>query len=61
MGRMKDWMMDMEEMAVDATLAGAESCEDVLVYVKTKMPIVDETYIKRLYKEWFLNGPDYGP
>ena len=48
-------MMEMEEMFVDADLAGAESYESVLTYVKTNMKIVDETYVKKLYEEF--NGP----
>ena len=30
MGRMKDWMMDMEEHAVDALTSGAQSTDDVV-------------------------------
>ena len=51
MGRMKDWMMDMEETTVDALEAGAKTDNEVLAYVNTKMATIDNAYVKKVVKE----------
>ena len=37
MGKMKNWMMDMEDCVVDAIEAGATSENGVIAYVNTHM------------------------
>jgi hypothetical protein len=56
MGRMKDWMMDMEEHVCDSINFGAKTENDVVTYVKSNMAIVDESYVRRYYVE--QQGPD---
>ena len=51
MGRMKAWMMDMEDMVVTAIENGASNVDEVISYVTAEYVFVDETYIKRLYTE----------
>ena len=59
MGRMKDWMMDMEEHVDDAVMSGAKSTDDVVAYVQTQMGICDESYI-RSYTEEIMGPGDEG-
>lgn len=52
MSRTKDWVIDMESYtwaAIEANL----SLKDTISYVKQHMQIVDESYIRQLYKEYF--------
>ena len=58
MGRMKDWMMDMEEMAVCAIEAGASSENDVVAHVKTHMGVCAESFIRQFYEEVMGPGDD---
>ena len=58
MGRMKDWMMDMEEHAVDALTSGAQSTDDVVAYVRTQMGICDESYVRSYTEEVMGPGDD---
>jgi len=58
MGRMKDWMMDMEEQAVCALESGAKSTDDVVAYVRTQMGICDESYIRSYTEEVMGPGDD---
>ena len=51
MGRMKDWMMDMEEYVVSAIEMGAKNESDVLASVKTNMSLVDDVYVSKLTTE----------
>ena len=46
MSKMKNWMMDMEELVEMSILGGAVNETDVLLYVKTNMSIVDEKFVK---------------
>jgi len=51
MGRMKDWMMDMEENIVSAIESGATTTNDVVAFAKTNMSIVDERFIAEKTEE----------
>jgi hypothetical protein len=51
MGRVKDWMMDMEESVVDAVNLGAKTQNDVVSYVKTNMAMVDETFVRKFTQQ----------
>ena len=51
MGRMSDWAIDMEENMVHAIEAGAASLPDVIAYLKTNMPHVDERFVEEKYNE----------
>lgn len=53
MGKMKNWMMDMEEFMGKAMEAGANTQESVIAHVKTFMHPVDEEFIKRKLREDF--------
>jgi len=45
MGKMKNYMMDMEDNIVFALELGAKSTNDVVAFAKTNMSIVDEKFI----------------
>ena len=51
MGRMKDWMIDMEEHIGEAVQSGAQDEQEVLEYVQKTMQIVDRNFIKEKYRE----------
>jgi hypothetical protein len=47
MSKMKNWMMDMEELIEESiAINGVKNENDVLAYVKTNMSIVDEKFVK---------------
>ena len=47
MSKMKNWMMDMEELIEESiAINGVKNENDVLAYVKTNMDIVDEKFVK---------------
>jgi hypothetical protein len=47
MSKMKNWMMDMEELIEESiAINGVKNENDVLAYVKTNMAIVDEKFVK---------------
>ena len=46
MSKIKNWMMDMEELVEMSIIGGAVNETDVLSYVKTNMSIVDEKFVK---------------
>ena len=66
MSRVKNWMMDMEEYTIDAAAEVLSDVENitskeailsnVIAYVKERMEIVDESYIKEYFEmnidEW---------
>ena len=52
MGRIKDWMMDMEENIVSAIESGATPTNDVVAFAKTNMSIVDEKFIAEKTEEF---------
>tara|TARA_Y100001963_G_scaffold27279_1_gene37186 strand:- start:4661 stop:4870 length:210 start_codon:yes stop_codon:yes gene_type:complete len=53
MGKVKNWMMDMEDYVVDAIESGASSENDVVAYVNTHMStdglICSNEYVKQTY------------
>lgn len=51
MGKMKAWMMDMEDHVIDAVNLGARTQNDVVAYVKTNMSLVDETFVRKFTTE----------
>lgn len=52
MAKMKDWMMDMESHIGDAYFdQGITDPDDVVEYVREKMNIIDERYIRQYLKE----------
>ena len=52
MGKVKAWMMEMEEQ-VDNALShgGANSEDDVLEYVQNNMDVVDKSFVLQYTKE----------
>ena len=66
MSKVKNWMMDMEEYTIDAAAEVLSDVENitskeailsnVIAYVKERMEIVDESYIKEYFEtnidEW---------
>ena len=66
MSRVKNWVMDMEEYTIDAAAEVLSDVDniaskdkitaDVIAYVKERMEIVDESYIKEYFEtnidEW---------
>jgi len=66
MSRVKNWVMDMEEYTIDAAAEVLSDVENitskeailsnVIAYVKERMEIVDESYIKEYFEtnidEW---------
>ena len=55
MGKMKNWMMDMEENVVSAIECGATSTNDVVAFVNTNMSLVDEKFVAMKTQE--IMGP----
>ena len=52
MGKVKSWMMDMEEQVDDAISSGRANSEDaVLEYVQNNMEIVDKTFVREYAKK----------
>ena len=51
MSKIKNWIMEMEELIYDAIENGASSVEEVSKYVESKMDVVDKNYISKVYKE----------
>ena len=51
MGKMKNWMMDMEENVVSAIECGATSTNDVVGFVNTNMSVVDEKFVVKKIEE----------
>ena len=53
MGRVKDWLIDMNEHIVDAIESCATTDEDVISYCKTHMELpVDNNYVKQTIKKY---------
>ena len=55
MGKVKDWMIDMEDAVIDAIENGAKTEEAVLAGVKAAIPVVDENFVRKTYREF--SGP----
>ena len=51
MSKIKNWIMEMEELIYDAIENGAGSIEEVSEYVESKMDVVDKNYVSKVYKE----------
>jgi len=52
MGKVKSWMMDMEEQVDDAISSGRANSEDaVLEYVQDNMEIVDKNFVREYAKK----------
>jgi predicted transcriptional regulator len=51
MSKIKNWIMEMEELIYDAIENGAGSVEEVSEYVESKMDVVDKNYVSKVYKE----------
>ena len=52
MGKVKSWMMDMEEQVDDAISSGRANSEDaVLEYVQDNMEIVDKRFVREYAKK----------
>lgn len=51
MGRIKDWMMDMEENVVSAIESGATTTNEVVAFARTNMSLVDEKFIAEKTEE----------
>jgi len=61
MSKMKNWVIDMEECTIDAASVVLSELEDitsketilsnVVAYVKERMEIVDENFIKEYFEE----------
>ena len=51
MSKIKNWIMEMEELIYDAIENGAGSVEEVSEYVESKMEVVDKNYVSKVYKE----------
>ena len=52
MGKVKSWMMDMEEQVDDAISSGIANSEDaVLEYVQDNMDIVDKNFVREYAKK----------
>lgn len=52
MSKMKNWMMDMEDYTNMAIWDhNFSTIEDILAYVHTYLPVVDETYVKKIANE----------
>mgnify|MGYP003626194372 FL=1 len=58
MGKMKAWMMDMEDQVDEAMkhFGGSSTKDNVLNYVKDNMDIVDEEYVISYTRDKFLKG-----
>ena len=58
MGKVKSWIMDMEESVHAAIDAECENVQQVIGFVKQDpdVPIVDEKFVKEYYKQCMENG-----
>ena len=51
MSRIKDWMMDMQDFTDMAIFDGLSNIDDILAYVHTYLPVVDEDYVRKVAEE----------
>tara|TARA_Y100001951_G_C11211001_1_gene222969 strand:- start:324 stop:509 length:186 start_codon:yes stop_codon:yes gene_type:complete len=59
MGKIKRWLMNMDEHVVDAVNEGALNENDVVIYCKTHMKLpIDEKYIKETYIKYMGEDDD---
>jgi len=60
MSKMKNWMMDMDELIYDAIESGATNANSVFCHVSTQMFPVDQKYIEKKTLEMMgPEGPDF--
>jgi len=60
MSKMKNWMMDMDDLIVDAIESGASNANSVFCHVSTQMFPVDKSYIYKKTEEIMgPEGPDF--
>ena len=50
MGKMKNWMMELEETVCDAVASDCTNIEDVITYCNENLTYVDEDYIRDYYE-----------
>ena len=59
MSKIKNWMMELEDITAEGIDVGNATENDVVNYVKLNSRVpVDESFVRRKIQEW--NGPD-GP
>ena len=51
MSKTKDWMMTMDDLIIDAFDKGATDANDVIAYLSTNLPVVDEDYVRKSVDE----------
>jgi len=51
MSKIKNWIMEMEELIYDAIENGASNVEEVTSHVESNMDVVDKHYVSKVYKE----------
>jgi len=59
MGRMSDWMIDMEEQMGIAIDMGASSSSEVITSCREGLGLVDEKFIKSRLQELFGPGDNF--
>lgn len=50
MARVKDWLMEMEELTWNAIERGM-SLSETISYVRKHLRVIDESYIRRIYSD----------
>ena len=50
MGKVKNWMMEMEETVCDAVASDCTNIEDVITYCNENLTYVEEDYIRDYYE-----------
>jgi RNA 3'-terminal phosphate cyclase len=51
MSKIKNWIMEMEELIYDAIENGASNIEEVTSHVENNMEVVDKHYVTKVYEE----------
>jgi len=51
MSKIKNWIMEMEELIYDAIENGASNVEEVTLHVESNMDVVDKHYVNKVYEE----------
>ena len=58
MSKTKDWMMNMDLFIADAFDKGATDANDVIAYLNTHLPVVDEDYVRKSVDEILSPVPE---
>ena len=58
MSKTKDWMMTMDDLISDAFDKGATDANDVIAYLSTNLPVVDENYVRKSVDEILSPVPE---